>query len=939
MRADCGYTNSTDLHLNAGIIADMRILFSYCPGNAGTITVTGLPPGITATGYNENPSVIWVTFRGTPNLAGVYPLTITGANYTIGNITLTIDKVFIPSSFTNVTVGQQIAESIWLTGVPEPVIYSLTGALPSGLQMSTAGLITGTVNQPQTATFTVTGQGSNGDSLSRTYNWTVGRGPQITTESLPEGYANMAYSHYLTVSGGRSPFRWYLETGEIPNGILLNSSAGTLSGAPLVTGTYPITLRVEDQNGVVDRKAFQLKVNPQMTRLRVTTNPPGLRVTLGELSGQGPLELLALTASTVSIATETLQQGTGCRYRFSHWSHGGPAQRTITVPTVYSVDNPITYTAYFDAEYPLTLNTSPPGAATFTLSPPSPDGYYAQSASVLVTPAMTDGYGFSSWSGGSAASNPQTRLALMNAPVTVTLAASIRLRFDTQPPSMPYVVDGVTRSGPFEVFRLPGQSVPVAAGPPQPQPLPGVRLGFLRWSDGGAASHPIPAPQTPTTYTATYADEYRIDTAVVPPQGSVSVSPQSADGYYPAGTPVTFTAFPSARYRFRGWQSGHATNPLTLPITAPQRLVAEVEPETACEFRLNQQSHSVSGFGDIGTLLVRTAQGCPWTAESDASWLTLTSTPAGDGSDSGIVTFRAAANPSALSRTAHLTVKDHVVTIFQSSSNCTPAAAPGALQLPAAASRASLSVTVAPGCQWTPISQSQWLELTANAMQRSGSAELWLTMPANPGPGPRVSSISLGGQVVPVIQSGASPVLLFRDVDAAHGFADAISYTAPWFGFQGCSDARFCPDTPPTRAETARVLIRALLGEAFSAPNAPAFTDVPATHPDFRYIQKLKELGITSGCSSTRFCPDTHLNREEMAVLLVRAKLRLPAGEAFPLPPAPYFTDVPVTHAFFPFIQKIRELGITQGCSATTYCPSVPVTRAQLAAFVTRAQF
>ena len=41
------------------------------------------------------------------------------------------------------------------------------------------------------------------------------------------------------------------------------------------------------------------------------------------------------------------------------------------------------------------------------------------------------------------------------------------------------------------------------------------------------------------------------------------------------------------------------------------------------------------------------------------------------------------------------------------------------------------------------------------------------------------------------------------------------------------------------------MLVRALYGDAFSFPPNPAFTDVPATHADFRYIQKLKELGVT----------------------------------------------------------------------------------------------
>jgi hypothetical protein len=36
-------------------------------------------------------------------------------------------------------------------------------------------------------------------------------------------------------------------------------------------------------------------------------------------------------------------------------------------------------------------------------------------------------------------------------------------------------------------------------------------------------------------------------------------------------------------------------------------------------------------------------------------------------------------------------------------------------------------------------------------------------------------------------------------------------------------------------------------------------------------------------------------------------------------------------------VQKLRELGITIGCTATQYCPDVPITREQMAVFLTRA--
>jgi hypothetical protein len=66
-----------------------------------------------------------------------------------------------------------------------------------------------------------------------------------------------------------------------------------------------------------------------------------------------------------------------------------------------------------------------------------------------------------------------------------------------------------------------------------------------------------------------------------------------------------------------------------------------------------------------------------------------------------------------------------------------------------------------------------------------------------------------------------------------------------------------------------------------------------------------------------------------MATFLVRA-LKLPPGGAG------VFTDVAATtHASD--IATIAAAGITTGCGGTSYCPFSPVTRAQMASFLTRA--
>ena len=48
------------------------------------------------------------------------------------------------------------------------------------------------------------------------------------------------------------------------------------------------------------------------------------------------------------------------------------------------------------------------------------------------------------------------------------------------------------------------------------------------------------------------------------------------------------------------------------------------------------------------------------------------------------------------------------------------------------------------------------------------------------------------------------------------------------------------------------------------------------------------------------------------------------------------FTDLPDTSGFCPNVQWIKNRGVTQGCTPTTYCPSQNVTRLAMAAFMNR---
>lgn len=56
-----------------------------------------------------------------------------------------------------------------------------------------------------------------------------------------------------------------------------------------------------------------------------------------------------------------------------------------------------------------------------------------------------------------------------------------------------------------------------------------------------------------------------------------------------------------------------------------------------------------------------------------------------------------------------------------------------------------------------------------------------------------------------------------------------------------------------------------------------------------------------------------------------------------PAPPVASFGDVPVSHPFFQFVEALAASGITAGCGNGNFCPDNPLTRGQMAVFLSKA--
>ncbi len=113
-----------------------------------------------------------------------------------------------------------------------------------------------------------------------------------------------------------------------------------------------------------------------------------------------------------------------------------------------------------------------------------------------------------------------------------------------------------------------------------------------------------------------------------------------------------------------------------------------------------------------------------------------------------------------------------------------------------------------------------------------------------------------------------------------------------------------------------------------------SFTDVTAASGFYRFVETLLHKGVTTGCTTTTYCPTASTTREQMAVFVLVAK------EGAGYSPAacgatPMFSDVPVSSPFCRWIEELARRGIVGGCGGGAYCPTAAVSREQMSVFLT----
>jgi subtilisin family serine protease/subtilisin-like proprotein convertase family protein len=174
----------------------------------------------------------------------------------------------------------------------------------------------------------------------------------------------------------------------------------------------------------------------------------------------------------------------------------------------------------------------------------------------------------------------------------------------------------------------------------------------------------------------------------------------------------------------------------------------------------------------------------------------------------------------------------------------------------------------------------------------------------------------------------------FNDVSAS---ADAQRDTACIYNLgvtTGINATAYGPGGPVTRAQMAAFLARfyeTVTGQTCAGDHP--FTDVAINSFAHGPVGCIYALGITTGTSATEYGPGAAVTRVQMAAFLSRLLSVLTSSGCTGSHP---FGDVsPSSYGYGP-VGCLYQLGLTTGTSSVTFSPAQVMTRAQMAAFLSR---
>lgn len=177
------------------------------------------------------------------------------------------------------------------------------------------------------------------------------------------------------------------------------------------------------------------------------------------------------------------------------------------------------------------------------------------------------------------------------------------------------------------------------------------------------------------------------------------------------------------------------------------------DPFSSCPVSIEPDSRTITSEAATGTVAMSIPAGCEWTAESGASFITITGGASGIGS--GTVSYSVAANVFGTPRTGTLTIAGVPFMLTQDGVPCDASIAPEGTDLTGAGGTGTVTVTIPAGCAWqASAGSSGWVSITSGASGVGPGTVTYSVLPNTTG-GSRNHSMSIAGHSFMVSQSTA----------------------------------------------------------------------------------------------------------------------------------------------------------------------------------------
>jgi hypothetical protein len=390
----CGDTNNVSPPPGPAQPGPLTILTSS-PLPAGT---AGVSYGITLAASGGTPPYTWSLAPGSPTLPNGLALTpstgnISGTPTATGTtrtefklqdskgqsvqkvLSMTVNIAPTPltiltNSLPNGSINQPYAVALSPSGGITPYTWGLkagSSPLPSGLTLTSNGIISGEPTVTSNATHTFTLSDATSLTVEKALQLSIRAIPlSITNTSLPQGTANQSYSATLTATGGTGAYTWGLAGGSpaLPTGLTLNPSTGEISGVPNSTSSRTLTFTVTDQTPPTPQsatKTLPLIIGGAPPNLIITTNSPLPAGTMTQ-----PYSAALTSSGGTGIQTWDISSGSlpaGLNLSSSGVISGTPTTTGTSSPTfrVRDSGNP-----QDTATKPLSITINLPAAPTIT---------------------------------------------------------------------------------------------------------------------------------------------------------------------------------------------------------------------------------------------------------------------------------------------------------------------------------------------------------------------------------------------------------------------------------------------------------------------------------------------------------------------------------------------------------------------------------------------